>query len=104
MKILHEFDHVTGSGPLGGLTKVGDNFYGTTWGGGKYGVGTIFSITPKGSLTTIWDFRNGKIVPPPPYPMQPTEQQKLDAAGAYPAASPVTGKSGGLFGVASYAN
>ncbi|MCW3095412.1 MAG: phospholipase D/transphosphatidylase [Chthonomonadaceae bacterium] len=102
--LLHEFDHTSGAGPVGGLTRVGDNFYGTTWSGGKYGLGTIFSITPTGSLSTLWDFRNGAIIPPPVPPNKVTEQQKLDAAGAYPVAAPVASKDGVLYGLASYAN
>jgi uncharacterized repeat protein (TIGR03803 family) len=32
------------------------NFYGTTAGGGVFGKGTVFQLTPSGTLTTIWDF------------------------------------------------
>jgi len=32
------------------------NFYGTTAGGGAYGAGTFFRITPRGSLTTLYSF------------------------------------------------
>ena len=32
------------------------NFYGTTEFGGTYGVGTAYRITPKGSLTTLFEF------------------------------------------------
>ncbi len=48
-----------GSGTLlyGGLTKGSDgNFYGTTYSGGANNDGTIFQITPSGTLTTIYNF------------------------------------------------
>jgi uncharacterized repeat protein (TIGR03803 family) len=32
------------------------NYYGTTWGGGPADGGTVFKITPKGKLTTIYSF------------------------------------------------
>jgi len=32
------------------------NFYGTTWGGGSSGFGTVFKITPGGVLTTLYSF------------------------------------------------
>ncbi|MBZ5572156.1 MAG: IPT/TIG domain-containing protein [Acidobacteriia bacterium] len=49
-----------GSNPLGGLTLGFDgNLYGTTAAGGKNGAGTIFKLTPSGTLTTLWNFDNG---------------------------------------------
>lgn len=104
LTVVHDFDFTTGSGPLGGLSRIGDNFYGTAYAGGKYGVGLIYRVTPDGALTDLWDFRNGKIVDPPPPPQQPSEQQKLDAAGSYPAAAPINAARGGMFGVTTYAN
>lgn len=32
------------------------NFYGTTYGGGAHGVGTMYRITPQGVLTTLYSF------------------------------------------------
>jgi uncharacterized repeat protein (TIGR03803 family) len=32
------------------------NFYGTTWGGGPGNAGTVFEITPTGTLTTLYSF------------------------------------------------
>jgi uncharacterized repeat protein (TIGR03803 family) len=103
LTVLWEFDGITGRHPQGGLTRGKDgNFYGTTYAGGKYGVGTVFRITPKGGKpTTIWDFRNGKLDPPPPPP--PSEQDILNAAGGYPVSAPVLGSDGNLYGVTTYA-
>jgi uncharacterized protein (TIGR03437 family) len=45
-----------GAQPRGGLTQASDgNFYGTTSGGGING-GTVFKITPGGTLTTLYSF------------------------------------------------
>jgi uncharacterized repeat protein (TIGR03803 family) len=44
-----------GSNPLGGITWGSDgNLYGTTSGGGANNDGTVFEITPAGSLTTLY--------------------------------------------------
>ncbi len=49
-----------GSYPWGGVTLGFDgNFYGTTQGGGTHGAGTVFKVTPTGTLTTLWNFANG---------------------------------------------
>lgn len=46
-----------GSRPMAGLVLGSDgDFYGTTPGGGASGYGTIFKITPEGSLTTLHSF------------------------------------------------
>jgi uncharacterized repeat protein (TIGR03803 family) len=48
---------VDGSSPRAGLLQAGDgNFYGTTTAGGTYGGGTVFKITPGGTLTTLYSF------------------------------------------------
>jgi uncharacterized repeat protein (TIGR03803 family) len=49
---------VDGAGPRAGLVEGSDgNFYGTTYLSGAYGnYGTIFKITPGGSLTTLYSF------------------------------------------------
>jgi uncharacterized repeat protein (TIGR03803 family) len=54
-----------GTGPTGGLVQAPDgNFYGTT--SGVIGGGTVFEITPTGTLTTLHDFdsQNGDGVVP----------------------------------------
>ena len=49
-----------GEYPFGGVTLGFDgNFYGTTQGGGSHGVGSVFKVTPTGTLTTLWNFANG---------------------------------------------
>ena len=46
-----------GTEPRAGLTPGGDgNFYGTTMNGGSSGAGTIFRLTPQGTLTTLHSF------------------------------------------------
>jgi uncharacterized repeat protein (TIGR03803 family) len=46
--------------PNGGLIQASDGtFYGTTAGGGTYGAGTVYSMTPAGMETTLWSFGNG---------------------------------------------
>jgi uncharacterized repeat protein (TIGR03803 family) len=49
-----------GSYPFGGVTLGFDgNLYATTQGGGTHGAGTVFKVTPTGTLTTLWNFANG---------------------------------------------
>lgn len=49
-----------GGYPWGGVTLGFDgNFYGTTQGGGSHAAGTVFKVTPTGTLTTLWNFANG---------------------------------------------
>ena len=48
-----------GEGPYAGLVRAtGGDFYGTTSKGGAYGYGTVFRITPSGTLTTLHSFDN----------------------------------------------
>jgi uncharacterized repeat protein (TIGR03803 family) len=60
---LHSFDLADGSSPYTGLTQATDgNFYGTARAGGasqscgSLGCGTVFEITPGGTLTTLHSF------------------------------------------------
>jgi uncharacterized repeat protein (TIGR03803 family) len=59
---LHSFNGSDGSGPYSGLVEGTDgNFYGTTDYGGSsnnctLGCGTVFKITSKGALTTLYNF------------------------------------------------
>ena len=55
---LHSFDWYHGASPTAGLVQASDgNFYGTTYGGGanQY-YGTVFKITPSGTLTLLYSF------------------------------------------------
>ncbi len=46
-----------GESPYAGLIQGADgDFYGTTYSGGVYGHGTIFKVTPGGTLTTLYSF------------------------------------------------
>ncbi|HTS04929.1 MAG TPA: choice-of-anchor tandem repeat GloVer-containing protein [Candidatus Eisenbacteria bacterium] len=60
MKTLYSFCKTScldGRTPVGGLVQGTDgNYYGTTLSGGAYQGGTIFKITPSGSLTTLYSF------------------------------------------------
>jgi uncharacterized repeat protein (TIGR03803 family) len=60
LTVLFSFapDGSNGSGPVGSLVQGSDgDFYGTTYGGGTaFGYGTVFKITPKGVLTTLYQF------------------------------------------------
>ena len=63
---IHRFDGTDGYDPYAGLVQGPDgNFYGTTYAGGpsnhcEYtgfkGCGTVFKITPSGTLTTLYNF------------------------------------------------
>jgi len=56
---LHTFEFTDGALPSAGLVQATDgNLYGTTWGGGDpyHGSGTLFRISPHGTLTTLYSF------------------------------------------------
>jgi uncharacterized repeat protein (TIGR03803 family) len=56
---LHSFDGPDGANPLwaGLVQATNGDFYGTTSGGGANGnYGTVFKITPSGTLTTLYTF------------------------------------------------
>ncbi|HXI82518.1 MAG TPA: choice-of-anchor tandem repeat GloVer-containing protein [Verrucomicrobiae bacterium] len=75
----------TGEFPCGTLAQGSDsNFYGTTIVGGKTGSGTVFQITPAGTLTTLHFFNpNG-------------------TDGANPYAGPVLGSDGNFYGTTGF--
>ena len=57
LSTLLSFDGANGSEPWGGLVQGRDgSFYGTTSFGGAYGSGTVFRMTPTGTLTTLHSF------------------------------------------------
>lgn len=86
--ILHSFDQIDGQAPEGGLVQATDgNFYGTTTIAGDYkGGGTVFRITPDGTLTTLYIFC--------------LESGCLD--GDYPMAGLVQAANGDLYGTTTY--
>lgn len=55
--LLHSFTReVDGLWPQGPLVHASDgNFYGSTFYGGAYGLGTVFRMDKAGNLTTLWD-------------------------------------------------
>jgi uncharacterized repeat protein (TIGR03803 family) len=56
---LHDFhaNNTDGADPVAGLVQGSDgNFYGTAEFGGTNGDGTVFKVTPSGTLTTLLDF------------------------------------------------
>jgi uncharacterized repeat protein (TIGR03803 family) len=54
---LHSFNQTNNFYPDAGLVQGSDgNLYGTTTGGGDRSSGTVFKITPSGTLTTIYNF------------------------------------------------
>jgi uncharacterized repeat protein (TIGR03803 family) len=70
--------------PFGTLVQGTDgNFYGTTRGGGKFGEGTVYRITPEGSYTLLHSFTASTIIP---------------YDGQYPNAGLVQGTDGNFYG------
>ena len=82
---LHDFvAAVDGSGPYapGMLAQGRDgNIYGTNQTGGTYGYGTVFQITPSGTLTALYSFTGG-------------------SDGAYPKSGLTLGGDGNFYGAA----
>jgi len=74
-----------GANPLSGLVVSGGNAYGTTYWGGAHGVGTIFEVTPSGTLTTLYSFCS----------------QTNCADGEYPIAGLVRASNGNFYGATS---
>ena len=83
---LYSFDVNPGANPQNGLLQGSDgNFYGTTeYGGighcptGAYtGCGTIFKMTPQGSLTTLYSFAGGAAGNGPISLLEAAEQEPL---------------------------
>ena len=62
--VLHSFNSTNDGGPSGLVLATDGNFYGTTsqggtgtaCSGGTVGCGTVFRITPQGTLTTLYSF------------------------------------------------
>ena len=91
MTTLHTFQGPDGTSPYGALIQGSDgNFYGTTYVGGAnnpaacagIGCGTIFKITPRGKLTTIYSFCSASAC----------------ADGQWPSSDLVQGSDGNFYG------
>jgi uncharacterized repeat protein (TIGR03803 family) len=84
LTMLHSFDVTDGAYPIAGLVQDTDgNFYGTTGHGGASGncvggCGTVFKMTPNGTLTTLHSFAG--------------------ADGAHPSAGLVQATNGDFYG------
>ncbi len=61
LTVLHSFTGGTdGASPYAALIQAADgNFYGTTLGGGTSDLGTIFKMTPAGTVTVLHQFAGG---------------------------------------------
>lgn len=81
---LHSFAGYPSDGesPIAGLAQANGNFYGTTFNGGTNNGGTVFEITPKGKLTTLYSFCS----------------QKNCTDGVYPEAGLVQATNGNFYG------
>ena len=85
--VLHSFDGTDGSQVFTGLVQATDgNLYGTAAGGGANGGGTVFKITPSGTLTTLYSFCS----------------QTNCTDGYFPAAGLVQATDGNFYGTTGY--
>jgi uncharacterized repeat protein (TIGR03803 family) len=82
--IIHNFGSgIDGARPDAGLVADGSgNFFGTTSGGGAYGAGTIYRISPRGKEIVLYSFAGG-------------------SDGVYPIGSLLRDASGNLYGTAT---
>jgi len=84
--VLYNFNGGDDAGPSALLTMdAAGNIYGTTLGGGRYGWGSVFELSPSGSswnFTDIYDFTDG-------------------ADGGWPRSQLVLDSSGSIYGTAS---
>ncbi len=63
--VMHSFSGPDGRAPAAGVIRARDgNFYGTTEGGGRFGKGTVFRMTPFGAFTTLHSFTDADGVSP----------------------------------------
>ena len=84
-KLIHSFSGTATDGayPTGGLTLGTDgSFYGTTMQGGNVSMGTLFKITPTGTLTILHNFNSFK-------------------DGAFPWGPPILASDGNFYGTTS---
>jgi uncharacterized repeat protein (TIGR03803 family) len=87
-----------GGYPVGGVALGFDgNLYGTTQGGGKHAAGTVFKVTPTGTLTTLWNFANGTDDSVPIFPLLQAQDGNLYGVSLYQ----YVGQYGAFFKVSS---
>jgi uncharacterized repeat protein (TIGR03803 family) len=89
--VLHSFSCADGCAPSY-VTPVFDkagNLYGTTFYGGYYGNGTVFKMTPNGTLTTLYSFHSAI-----GDGYSPNSGVVLDTKGNLYGATPIGGASG----------
>jgi uncharacterized repeat protein (TIGR03803 family) len=86
---LHSFtDRVDGGGPYPAMIQATDgNFYGVTYTGGAHREGTVFQMTPTGTVTTIYAF---------------CRDQNVCVDGAEPVGGLVEGNDGNLYGTTAH--
>ena len=81
---IFSFDQTNGATPTAGLVQAANgDFYGTTQAGGTHLNGTVFKITPGGTLTTLYNFCS----------------QSACADGGFPVAGLVLATNGYFYGV-----
>ena len=84
---LHSFKSTDGANPFAGLFQASDgNFYGTTYSGGANNEGTVFKITPSGTLVWVYSFCS----------------QPNCTDGALPVGGLIQYSDGNLYGTAGY--
>ena len=119
-EVLYDFPVVdtTGAGPRSGLVaargadgRPNGTFYGAAYGGGRWGVGTVFQWNIGGAKPhVLFHFRNGRMTGlapklcPTPITCRYSGSQRADASASYPISAPVVTSGGEIFGVTSYSN
>jgi uncharacterized repeat protein (TIGR03803 family) len=69
-----------GDEPFAGLVRdAAGNLYGTTFGGGQFGAGTVYKVDPSGNETVLYNFRGG-------------------SDGLFPSSSLLLDRAGNLYG------
>jgi uncharacterized repeat protein (TIGR03803 family) len=82
---LANFNGTNGAFPGPVIQATDGNFYGTTFAGGTHSKGNVFRMTPTGEISSVYSFCS----------------QTNCADGESPAAAPVVGSDGNLYGVTS---
>ena len=84
-----------GASPVAALTLGADgSFYGTTYAGGSGGSGTLFKVTPNGTLTTLYTFPMAKLI------FSGASHALTNSDGAGPWAGLAPGPNGNFYGAA----